>query len=98
MFKNSKVPGVYQKGKWWLELKNAKIRKADDWGDKFTAITGMMVANGEVHIEGLLAKDEQFNRQDVETIEDFCRDFGFTYYITSTLVDGERVHKRVELS
>ena len=97
MFKNSGVPGAYQKGEWWLELKTAKLRKTESWGDTFTAITGMSVANGEAHIEGLLAKDGHFNRQDVKTIEGFCSDFGFTYYITSTLVDGERVHKRVDI-
>lgn len=97
MFKNSDVPGVYQKGEWWLEIKDAKLRKADNWGGKYTAITDFKIANGEVHIEGLLAKDGEFNKEDVRTIEEFCTDFGFKYYITSTLDDetGLRVQKKV---
>lgn len=98
MFTNSGMPGIFKKGDWYAELKNIMLRRVHVYGDPFTGIATVTITDGELHIEGLIC-NTPFTSKDREDIHSICMDFGFTYYMQSSFGDdGERVHKRVELS
>lgn len=99
MFTNSGIPGVFKRGDWFAEMKNVTLRRVPIYGKPFTAIAGMIIANGVLHIEGLISNSKpKFTAQDRRDIHDICTDFGFTYYITSSYDDdGKRVERRVDI-
>lgn len=75
---------------WAFELKQVHARRVENYGEPFTATALITVTDGTPHVEGLLARSK-FSREDVEIIEAFMRQLGFTEYVTSHFENDQRV-------
>ena len=76
------IQTLYKSGDWVLQFTSAKLRKLDadgEWGDKYTGVCDYTFVNGELHVEGLVIKDEM-TRTDHRTLFKLSKALGFKGY------------------
>lgn len=81
-------------GDWIFEVTSLKGRKSKEFYAPFTAVTDITIADGELHIEGLLSLEKP-TKKDFKTINELVKLLGYDYYVKSSIVNGERVIKKV---
>ncbi len=82
--------------RWNFEIVQLRGRKVDKYGDNYTCVATLTITDGELHVEGLLSNND-FCSSDKRTIEDFIKNLGFDYYISSYYKNGKRKIVKNEL-
>ena len=84
-------------GQWMFEIKQIRAIKTPEYGQPFTANALITIVDGEVHIEGLLSKDD-CSLIDLTEIEQELLKMGFKHYRYSRFKNGKRrlVKKRIK--
>ncbi len=71
------MPKHIQIGDWIFEIKAVRALKVERYGQPYNAIANVYFNGDSAFIDGLLTKDStSFDRNDFNTIIDFCRDLG----------------------
>jgi len=82
---------------WVFEITAVRARKVKEFGKPYSAIATISYVDGEVHVEGLIARGK-YSREDTKEIERFIKEFfSVNEYFTSHFKNGERVKVQVEL-
>lgn len=63
-------------GDWVFEVTHITARKTSVFGEQYSAIAQLNIANGKLCVEGLLSK-EKFTRKDRENLAEFIGMLGF---------------------
>ena len=83
-------------GKWVFEVTSLKGRKTEEFGHPFSAVASISIVNGEVHIEGLLSTGKP-EKCDFKSINEIVKLLGYSYYVKSSIEDGERITKNIKV-
>jgi len=78
------------KKRWLFEVKVVRAIRAVKFGDPFDAEVFLTVVNGQLHIEGLLSKDE-LTHIDLIDVEKQIKAMGFDHYHYSRFKHKQRV-------
>ena len=75
---------------WHFEVIAVRCRKVSEYGDTYSAIANITVADGEPHVEGLLSTIA-FSRKDRAAITKYIKSMGYDNYYSSNFKNGKRV-------
>ena len=76
--------------RWLFEIKVVRAIRTEKFGEPFDAEVFLNVVNGQLHIEGLLSK-EDLKRVDLFEVEQEIKRMGFDHYYYSRFKFGKRV-------
>ena len=68
--------GKGQEGSWCWEVVQLRLRKTDKFGNPYTGVASVTIANGNANLEGLLC--ENFTLQDARDIKKIGTRFGYS--------------------
>ena len=68
--------GIGQEGNWCWEVVQLRLRKTDSYGNEYSGVASVTIANGNAHVEGLLCDD--FSLQDARDIKKIGTRFGYS--------------------
>jgi hypothetical protein len=82
---------------WLFEVKVVRAIRTEKFGEPFDAEVFLNVVNGQLHIEGLLSK-EDLKRDDLLEVEQEIKRRGFDHYYYSRFKHGQRrlIKKRIK--
>jgi hypothetical protein len=79
-------------------IKGIRVGKHGKFGDDYDATGIITIANGDVNVEGLLARVENgIGKSDITALVELVKMMEYSEYITSTYVSGECVKRIVKI-
>ena len=75
---------------WHFEVIAVRCRKVDKYGDPYSAIVSITIADGEPHVEGALSTVVS-TKKDRLAMAKYIKSLGYSSFTSSTFKDGKRI-------
>lgn len=77
-------------GEWHFEVVQVRCRRVAKYGDPYTGVTNITIADGEPHVEGALSS-VKVKRKDKVALAEYIKELGYNSYTSSYFQNGKRV-------
>ena len=90
-----KLAKVINLGEWQFEIKSGLLRKTANYGEQYSGIVTLTIADGVPHFEGLHC--DNFTRQDYQALYHLVSLMGYSTFIFKRLRNGVEVVEEREI-